>query len=267
MYRLIWFQHVHKAAGSLIVNQAIANGEVLFKNHKNGNPYTPEGELTPLWEFDKDLLTAFVDQCEAEGVTFVATEWGAPIYEVLHSDPRVVLVTCLREPWSRFISNFNYDYYHGFTKSRTLGEFLSEELRIKQDNFLVRVFSRNYSAPEGQLDEISLSTAFSNLHLFDLVLVTERQYDLSNHLFEALGWQSKPVFSHTTFGNLWLLKSLVGRLRLYTAWKYLLRRKIGISEKEKKQFLNSSHLDLILYDRLMIEEIRGFLHPLNPTSH
>jgi len=263
MYRLIWFQHVHKAAGSSIVNQAIANDEILYPNHDNGNPLTREGKIIPLWEYDSAQLVGFIDDCEAKGITFVATEWGAPLYEVLHHDPRVALVTCIREPWSRLVSNFNYDYYYGFSDSKTLTDFLSEELRIKQDNFLVRVFSRNYDALAVNLDETSLTEAVANLRLFDLVLVTERKGDLKSHLFEALSWQNKQVSPHATFGNPWTLKSLVSRLRLYTAMNYLLRRKIAVTEEERMQFMKSSKFDFNFYRITSENKLRGPLHPRN----
>ena len=38
VYRLIWFQHIHKAAGTLIVNMAKANSEKMYITNNNGNP-------------------------------------------------------------------------------------------------------------------------------------------------------------------------------------------------------------------------------------
>jgi len=37
-YRLVWFQHLQKAAGSTIIQMAIQNDETLFSVHENGNP-------------------------------------------------------------------------------------------------------------------------------------------------------------------------------------------------------------------------------------
>ena len=69
MYRLIWFQHVHKAAGTLVVNLAKENGEVLFKNNANGNPLDENGDRLELWNYSAEELTDFIDQCEKDGVT------------------------------------------------------------------------------------------------------------------------------------------------------------------------------------------------------
>ncbi len=262
MYRLIWLQHVHKSAGSTIVNQAIANGEVPYGNHKNGNPYTDEGELLHLWDFNDEQLGNFVDKCEEEGVTFVATEWGAPNYETLERDPRVILITCLREPYSRLVSNFNYDYYFGFSKSTTIEEYISEAGTLKMDNFLVRVYSRKYQNNSDELDDKSLEIALTNLRRFDLVLAIENQNDLSEHLFEALGWKKKQVDSHRTFGNFRILLSLVVRLRFFKAWNYFARSIIGDTEFTKSRFIQHSRLDTEFYNRILQESIRGNLHPL-----
>ncbi|MDJ0615333.1 MAG: hypothetical protein QNJ63_01085 [Calothrix sp. MO_192.B10] len=42
-YRLIWFQHFHKAGGTSIVKFAQSNSEVLYPCHLNGNPLSPDG--------------------------------------------------------------------------------------------------------------------------------------------------------------------------------------------------------------------------------
>ena len=95
-YRLIWFQHLHKSAGTLIVNMAINNNEVLFDNHNNGNPTNSIGEVLPIWEYSKNQLLDFVNECEISGITFVATEYGAPNFKLLSKDSRVELMSCFQ---------------------------------------------------------------------------------------------------------------------------------------------------------------------------
>ena len=262
MYRLIWFQHVHKAAGSTIVNQAIANGETLFPTHENGNPCSDDGEVIPIWDFDESKLRAFVDECESIGITFVATEWGAPDYRVLHSDPRVLLLTSIRDPWSRVVSNYNYDFYLGHSRSNSLSNYLEENHRIMMDNYLVRVFSNEFTSDPDSLDEQSVSTALENIRLFDLVLVIEREKDLSNHLFEALGWRKEQVDPHSTFGNLWTLSTLICQFRILSAVRYMFGRKLIISEEERAQFITESEMDLSFYSSIVDEKILGPNHPL-----
>ena len=35
-YRLVWFQHLHKAAGTYVIRRAMANGETFGPEHENG---------------------------------------------------------------------------------------------------------------------------------------------------------------------------------------------------------------------------------------
>ena len=62
-YRLVWFQHLHKAAGTYVIRRAIANGERLFPNNENGNPCNHNGVI-PLWEMSERELTKFIDTCQ-----------------------------------------------------------------------------------------------------------------------------------------------------------------------------------------------------------
>jgi len=195
-------------------------------------------------------------------VTFVATEWGAPIYRVLHNDPRVLLLTSIRDPWSRVVSNYNYDYFLGHSRSSTLSAYLQEDHRIMMDNYLVRVFSNEFSAQASEMDATSVSMALENLRLFDLVLVIERKKDLSKHLFEALNWRKEEVDSHSTFGNLWTFSTLICQFRMLAAVRYMMGRKLTISEAESAQFRNDSELDFSFYGTIEDEKIMGPIHPL-----
>mgnify|MGYP001192413572 FL=1 len=263
MYRLIWFQHVHKAAGSAVINQAIANGETLYPVHENGNPCSSTRELLPIWDYEDNELLEFIDDCQSQGVTFVATEWGSPTFQILNSDSRVVLVTCIREPWSRLVSNYNYDYYLGFSRARSLSEYMIGEHRVKLDNYLVRVFSGDSDHESKTLGLESVNSSINNLQLFDLVLITEREGDLGAHLFEALGWEAKIVDNHPTFGNLRTLSTLIRQLRLLSAVRYLLKMKRQVTEGDRRAFEEKSSLELELYSRVKDLQIRGRIHPLH----
>ena len=70
-YRLVWFQHLHKAAGTYVIRRAMANGETFWPEHSNGNPRT-DGDLISLENMSSKQLTSFIDECEEKGVTFVA---------------------------------------------------------------------------------------------------------------------------------------------------------------------------------------------------
>ena len=74
-YRLVWLQHFHKAAGSSIVEIAQLNGERCYPAHANGNPLDATGKAIALWDYTKEELLEFIDSCEAQGITFMATQW------------------------------------------------------------------------------------------------------------------------------------------------------------------------------------------------
>jgi hypothetical protein len=63
-FRLIWLQHLHKAAGTSIVELAKKNNEILFPQHVNGNPLNVNGNLIRLWQMKSSELLSFVDYCE-----------------------------------------------------------------------------------------------------------------------------------------------------------------------------------------------------------
>ena len=81
-YRLVWFQHLHKAAGTYVIRRAMANGEIFWPSHENGNPLE-KNEPIELWKMSSTELISFIDKCVERGVTFVACEWGGPDFAAL----------------------------------------------------------------------------------------------------------------------------------------------------------------------------------------
>ena len=173
-YRLIWFQHLHKAAGTLIVNMAKANNEVLYDPNNNGNPSDEKGSTMPLWKYDKSRLLDFINDCEDKGVTFVASEFGAPDFKMLADDSRIKLITCFRDPVKRLVSNYNYDYYSGYTEDDNLESFLKEINLFTSDNYYVRIFSRMDGFPDKKLTEEDYINAMNNISKFDILINAER---------------------------------------------------------------------------------------------
>ena len=145
-YRLIWFQHFHKAAGTSVTNLAVANNEVFYPKHKNGIPVLPQGKKGAVggfkpWDFSDTELTEFIDHCEESRITFVDNERGSATFDVLASDTRVVLITCLREPLKRFLSNFYFDYWNGYDDVNSPQEFMNVS-KFSQSDFYCKFLSR-----------------------------------------------------------------------------------------------------------------------------
>ena len=189
-YRLIWFQHFHKAAGTTIVEYAIINNEKLYPNHLNGNPVEKDGTLINLHTFSPEKLTMFIDECEKNGITFVATEWSAPDLDTLANDPRVVLITCFRDPLKRLVSNFYFDLYGSFTQSTKLENYVnSKNLTYTMDNYYCRILSR-YDAGINEIDEVLYQKAKINLSKFDCCVTVENGFD---GLCKYLKWSCPPL--------------------------------------------------------------------------
>jgi len=225
-YRLIWFQHLHKSAGTLIVNMAINNNEVLFDYHNNGNPTNSIGEVLPIWEYSKNQLLDFVNECEISGITFVATEYGAPNFKLLDEDSRVVLITCIRDPKKRIISNFNYDYYSGYTNEKTLEDFIKIPSVYTSDNYYVRVFSRKTSLPLEKLTNEDCALALINILKFDLIIKTENN-NLEDKLFKKFGWSEVSANNHSTFGNKWRIINMIKKLTLIKLIRYIRKKNMA----------------------------------------
>ncbi|MEM9219985.1 MAG: hypothetical protein AAGD25_37365 [Cyanobacteria bacterium P01_F01_bin.150] len=185
-YRLIWFQHFHKAAGTSIVKLAHANEEVLYPRNHNGNPLDAEGNEIPLWTFSNTELRQFIDECEELGVTFVANEWEAVDFEYLAQDPRVVLITCLRDPLERFVSNFYFDYWSGYTNHSSFQEYLNSDGCFTMFNYYCRILSGHNIQRQpmtlGQFQEAK--KALSCFHH----IVTLGEKDAFQNLQAFLGW-------------------------------------------------------------------------------
>lgn len=225
MYRLVWFQHIHKAAGTLIVNMAKANNEKMYIPNNNGNPTDDNGVVLPIWEYNNFELSKFIDNCEENGVTFIATESGAPDFSVLEMDKRIILITCLRDPKKRLISNHNYAYYSGYTEEEKLVNFIHKPNIFLSDNYYVRIFSNNGNFPDKILNEEDYKNAVENIFKFDLIINLDFD-DVQEKLRFELEWKNKNVDRHSTFGNKWNMVNLLKKLQFRKLKKYLKKEKI-----------------------------------------
>lgn len=205
-FRLIWFQHFHKAAGTTIVQLARNNGEKFWEYHRNGNPVDEEGFTLPLWEYSPEQMREFVDQCESQGVTFVATEFGCPNFASLHKDQRVISITMLRDPLRRIISNYEYDLSLSAVPFIPLSKYIKiNHMPHCHPNYYVQMLSMHsgcVATPEHKL-EISIT----NLQAIDHCLILDN-LNVIPTLAQKLGWSYQELRANS--GG-----SVAGRL--YTA--------------------------------------------------
>ncbi len=189
-YRLIWFHHFEKAAGTSVVQLARQNGEVFFPKESNGDPRDDNNNLINLWDYTPAELLDFVQYCEMKNVTFVCTSFGAPNFATLSMDPRVVLVTTLRDPLRRLVSHFRYDYFRG-GPYRNIEDFGASGKATmysfhKLDNYYCRILSEDWLCDKLNNDKYPI--AKKNLLLFDAFGIVERA-NWIKHFCDRLDWK------------------------------------------------------------------------------
>jgi hypothetical protein len=197
---------------------------------------------------EEQEMINFIDQCQYRDVTFVATEFGAPSFPLLVSDPRVILITCLRDPLSRFISHFYYDYYRGSTDALSPEQFVNSGNFSTMSNYYCRIFSMHNNDP----DPIGLEhydIAVSTLNSFDCCVVLERE-DPFQGLFRLLEWKEYELRRNQT------------RMDFLTAIRYMAKGELGLllrrfthprrkaSAEFARRFEEENFLDYMLYENM-----------------
>lgn len=252
MSRLIWFVHFHKAGGSTLVRLARENGEKLYPNHANGNPLHRDGKDVRTWEMSAEALDRFVDESIEMGVTFVASEWFVPNLEVLAARDDVVLITLIRDPVTRFGSNYAFDRRHGFTRKKTLEGYLDDPYELHaQANFYTRALSGS-SWRIDTAEESKLAMAEERLRLIDLVAPLEAP-DVYRRVCSILGWEFREI--HEKNSRLSLpMKALMVLRRLRRGRLDLIRQVIRpprVTDTQRDFIRTVNAIDVRLYDTVV----------------
>jgi len=249
-YRLIWFQHLHRVAGASISRLAIANRELLYPKHSNGNPLNADGKLIRLWEMDAAELSSFVDHCEQEDITFVATEWRAPDFTILASDSRVILITCIRDPLDRFLSEFYYSLYRGHGDTRSFEAFVNSKQTFStftnsMFNYYCRIFSRYNDNPE-PIDQEQFELAKSALSLFHCCAVL-KENDPFADISKVLGWTENVIHVNHNAMDFILLLKLIAKGKIHQLWRRLIQPRKEPNEDFLRFFKEMNQWDYKLY--------------------
>jgi hypothetical protein len=187
--RLIVFVHFHKAGGTTIVNAARANEETMPRYHQNANPYTADGKPIRFWEFSDIGLFRYLDNEIEQGTTFLACEWGIPDLRVLANHPKVVIVTLLREPISRILSNFRYDYLNGYTGHKDVHSYVDDHIALHtMSNYYSRMLLGRAWVGDAEPAEL-VQRAVNRLELVDYAGILEMPTSL-DRVASGMGWES-----------------------------------------------------------------------------
>ncbi len=180
--------HFHKAGGTTInnlffnYNKHIPNG--------NGNPLYISGDPSkaveiPFSNYNRDEFNQFKKYLFLKNVNFVAFEWNFfKFYNELDLT-NIELITSIREPYNRYISNmgkrpYPCDTLEGFYK----WTFWVHPPDISAQNFTVNYNKYNYyvkmlngfgNEPDLKINEIHLENAKKILDKFSTIIVLENK--------------------------------------------------------------------------------------------
>jgi hypothetical protein len=250
-------QHLHKAAGTTVVELAERNKETLWPGHQNGNPIDPARTILPVWEYGEDNLRQWVSRCEARGVSFVATEYGCPDFRLVSALPGVRSITVVRDPYSRLLSNFYFSVTNAFRDYSSLEEYhfsksVPVETKIwERPNYYTRLFSRKLDLSQPLLAR-DYEAALHNLRAIHICLVLE-EGDALELLTRALGWQMWAIRANSATSKWRAIRQLLQRAdlprrrRWGAAWRTLKLSREG-SPKFRQRFMAANDYDLKLYE-------------------
>lgn len=222
--KLIWFHHIHKSAGSSLVNLAIKNKEKLYYNgNSNGNP-----KDKIFANKSKEYQQKFIDDALEHKTTFITTEWDFPEPKNKIMSETIIYITMLRNPIDRIISHISHLFRNNETLTieiDTIANYL--ELFGNTGTKVLAGHNINY---KGVLDDIDYEKAFENLKGFDIILIVE---NFKKSKLKKLEWkytkmpnkntekQSKKSFSnkitnilYNNFGENWE-KEIIDRYCAY----------------------------------------------------
>jgi hypothetical protein len=273
---LTWFLHFHKAGGTSVVELARRNGEVLHDPNLNGSPLSPDRKVLRLWERSGQGLHDYLDAALDAGVTFVASEWGVPDLEVLAERPDARVVTVMRDPIRRIVSNFQFDQKYGYSEWHSLSAWVDHPVKTHTfSNYYTRMLARHEWREDAPADEMT-AAAWRNLLLVDNVVLMD-QPDWVATLCKRLGWY--PYEIHENASNLAIGDS--SRLRA----RHLRHGRLDLfaqtfrhhrpDEREMQGLILANQLDIALYERVrsasreirLVGDQRSASVPRRTTAH
>lgn len=252
-YRLIWFQHFHKSAGTTIVKMAQLNGESLYPMHLNGNPVDKNGEFLPIWTYSSNKLIGFIDHCEDIGCTFLGPAWGVGDLGTLKKDDRVKIVTVMRDPFERFVSNYKFDFRLGYTDKQNIRDYVGSKRSFSFFNYYCHMLAQ---LPESDptLPADTFRKAMEMILNFDHISILGSPFWLENFC-KAVEWEPiKLVENQRKNAAIEVLRNIL-RGRLEVARRIAKSTKVVIDNEFRREFEGANELDYQIFK--YIEGIRA----------
>ena len=175
----IFFFHFHKGGGTTINH--LFRKIKKYPNNRNGNPWG-KNNIIPFWNYDKKEFNNFKLELKSKKVKFVAFEWNFfKNFNCLDFD-NIELITVIRDPYERFISNMNVDghtdpleYSRLNSKWERKGVSQTFNVNYNKFNYYVKMLNGYGDNHNIEVNEEHLKIAKKNLGLFSIIIILENQ--------------------------------------------------------------------------------------------
>ena len=187
---MILFLHFHKCGGSTI-NKCF-NHYIKYKPNVNGNPFLVDDEynkksIIKFWEYKPDKINTFFHNIIEDKIQFIACEWNWFKYsDIQHINfDKINLITCIRDPFERFISNYNAN--GGNTIFQTPEKYNNKilywersftnqkfKLNTNKYNYYVKLLNGLGNKPNAKINKTHLDNAKNILCKFNTIIILEK---------------------------------------------------------------------------------------------
>lgn len=258
MNTLLWFIHFHKCAGTSLVDSLLEGGYRPAACHHNGNPVDASGRQIDFTNFDAHKMSSYIDTAIESGTTVICSEFSNPRMDWLKRDKRVKVVTILRHPISRMISNWKFDMINQYScANQKLSAYIQQPYPWCSPGFYCESLAAMTEAesgghPEQRHTKDTLKQALKTLEYFDAIAIQEDRNSMQN-LASALELKTIKT-SNKTHTHQAILNDLL-RFRLSRSWQRLVvamaeKLPVGrplstLSEADQGAFAQ----DLLIYNR------------------
>jgi len=178
-FTCVFFLHMHKAGGTTVT--------YLFRDFKwyprngNGNPWEGRTGVVKFTDYGRKQFADFLLRLNHMKVQFIASEWNYFKHVEEIDISCISLVTCIRDPYARFVSNM---FVNGANASELLNPltWMNRDIQLKRGNLWVNFNKPNYyvkmmngygDEPQREVSREDLETAKRNLNDFDVVIILE----------------------------------------------------------------------------------------------
>lgn len=173
--KLILFLHFHKAGGTSI--NTLFNDYNKHEPNKNGNPWNQDG-IIDYWNYNRHEFGKFRIYLKKKNVNFICLEWNFFKHYYKLNYHNMDLITCLRDPYKRYVSNMIYDGYYDIDKfygKKQIWKKKGSKFKISCNkyNYYVRMLNGLGDNPNIKINGTHYKIAKRNLGLFSTIIILD----------------------------------------------------------------------------------------------